>query len=1218
MRLVNWRSLAIGAAGLGLAACGDDVVVANQGTLTAAPASVTCAPGTTQAIGANLAGGQTGATFTFATANVSPANAFTVTGTGSTATVTCTNVGSGTVTVTSGNQTFNVPVTVSGTAQSPFSVLIAPSNATVAVNGTVTLSGTVLGAGTLPAVRYRSAQPNIATVDSTSGVVTGRAVGVATIIASPAGFPATAAAATVTVVGAGGLVSSIVANPPSVTLSTGQTQQLSAQVNLQTNAPTTTARTVTYTSQNPAIATVSTTGLVTGVANGSTSIIVRSTADTAIFVAVPVTVRAQQAVRVTIANVTTENTNQLVDITQPIGTAAPNTGASGFNNTGSIFVTLNVDPGDATINRVDLFLSPAASPNDTTNRVCSQVFTAALADAYRLALQNGSADVQPITCPINLAAFDTATGNPRIRNGNAVLRARVTGSFAGTGTTGQASQIAQFTQNLQINNQSGFFVRVTNTPDAAQVTNSGNQRGTAQGPDGRNWVAGSLNFAILPISFDTVVSGAPAPREVTVQLSDSGAYGGPLTRTLRVTAAASGPTTVTFPGRPATQPFGVTGGSNALGNVSPRDTASTATGQNLDGVTSGPTGTRVQVSGVGFGSGAALNALSVTLNGATQTLNTGAQNQFVGTFRLNIDNQAPQPASTFAIPAATLTSNFTQLTPPTGPFVGFLGGTMTPATVFAPNFNNTLAGNNAVLGVTGNGDFGGVDRVTTTFFADTVSTLPSFTAANIQTGGIRFVSGSSLPAANANTFYAAAARFVDVLGNARNQIVTQGAATLNAAGQLTAGGTALTFGVDLTRPTLTTTGADSIVNIANQGVAQNNVATQYTDDIGFGGTPLVVIGQRQVRSPDLASATAPQTFCFTGLAAGVATFSASNTNTTGPCEGVPVSGTSTITLSNTANGQYTFAIVARDQAGNVSDTARVRRYVDVTLPTPGSISLPQVLTGNAAVQFTSSASDNLELGTAYPQVSYAAVSPATYGTGAFQLSYAAQSLTTLGRAFDNVFTAINSSITLTVPSFLRSVTFASAAGVPAVPTNANLADSLIAVVTDAAIAPGFQANQTTTIVPIPAGNIPLTGFGPTIFATGNQTSQINSFTLTSSSPTIALTRSGTFTVATAGQIGAFINPLARVELWYSQVGAAAVYQRLALVPSGLTTDNTAAAANVGRVINSTLTFSPTGTALEGGVTSTQSVEYNIIAVGVTQAGDALVSAPVRVTITAAP
>ncbi|HLL23895.1 MAG TPA: Ig-like domain-containing protein, partial [Kofleriaceae bacterium] len=454
MRLVNWRSLAIVAAGLGLAACGDDVVVANVGTLSASPTAVTCAPGTTAALGANLSPSSSGATFTYATSGVTPANAFTVTGSGSTATITCSNAGSGSVTITSGNQTITVPVTVSGQGGGGFNVIIAPSSQSVAVGGTATFSGTIIGSGTVPAVRFRSAQPNIATVDSITGVARGVAVGVATILASPAGSPANAAAATLTVLGPSQIVQSIAATPNPITLQTGQTQQLSATVNLQPNAPTNTARTVTYTSQNNAIATVSSTGLVTGVANGSTTINVRSTADTAIFQTVAVTVRAQTAVRITIANVTTENTNQLVDITQPIGTAAPNTGATGNNNTGSIFVTLNVDPGDATINRVDLFLAPAATPNDTTNRVCSQVFTAALADAYRLAMQNGSADVQPITCPINLAAFDTATGNPRIRNGTAVLRARVTGSFPGTtGTTAQAGQIAQFTQNLQINNQ---------------------------------------------------------------------------------------------------------------------------------------------------------------------------------------------------------------------------------------------------------------------------------------------------------------------------------------------------------------------------------------------------------------------------------------------------------------------------------------------------------------------------------------------------------------------------------------------------------------------------------------------------------------------------------------------------------------------------------------------------------------------------------------------
>ena len=531
MRLVNWRSVAIGVAGFGLAACGDDVsVVQQQSTLAVNPSSLTCSAGQTLAIGATLTPSVTGATYTYTAGSA----AVTVTGNGATATVNCVTAGASSITVTSNGQTVTVPVTINARVGNETGIIITPTTTSIAVGGQTTLTATVLGNGTLGAARFRSAQPAIATVDSISGVVRGVSVGVATILVSPAGNTGLTAAATVNVLGANQLIQSIAAQPQTVTLQNGQTQQLSATVQLQPNAPAGTSRAVTYTSRNTQVATVSSTGLVTGVANGSTEILVRSTADTSFFVSVPVTVREAAPVRLSIANITSANTQQLIDITQPIGTGANNVGGQFNNQTGSIFVTLNLDPGDARVSRVDVFLAPAATPNDTTNRVCSQVFSATLADAYRQALQTGAADVQPITCPINLAAFDTTTGNAAIRNGTAVLRARVTGTFAGSTTP--ASQIAQFVQTLTINNVSGFFVRVTNTPSAAQA--AVNARGTAQGQDGRQWVAGTLNFAVLPVSFEAPMTGNNTTPNVTVTLIDSATPFGVLTRTATATAAA--------------------------------------------------------------------------------------------------------------------------------------------------------------------------------------------------------------------------------------------------------------------------------------------------------------------------------------------------------------------------------------------------------------------------------------------------------------------------------------------------------------------------------------------------------------------------------------------------------------------------------------------------------------------------------------------------------
>lgn len=1226
MRLVNWRSVAIGVAGLSLAACGDDVsVVQPQSTLTVNPTSVSCAVGQEVAIGASLNPSVTGATFTYTASGTG----VTVTGTGATATVKCNTVGASSITVVSGNQTVTVPVTVTA-GQSPVSgIIITPTTAAVGVGGTVTLNATVLGTGTLPAARYRSAQPAIATVDSVSGVVRGVTAGVATILASPAGNPGLTAAATVTVLGSGQIVQSITVSPDNVTLQTGQTQQVSPNVTLSQNAPAGTPRTVTYTSSNTAVATVSSAGLITAVGNGSTSIIVRSTADTAIFVAVPVTVRAPAPVTITIANVTTQATNQLVDITQPLGTDPTNTGANGNNATGSIFVNLNFDPGDANVSRVDLFLAPSATPNDTTNRVCSQIFSATQAEAYRLALSTGSADVQPITCQINLAAFDTLTGIPGIRNGTAVLRARVTGTFPGTSQS--ASQIAQFTQNLTIRNLSGFFVKATNTPSAAQA--AVNARGTAQGPDGRNWLAGSLSLAILPVSFEAPSTGSNLTPEITVTLNDPNTFWGNLTRTVTVPAATTGATTVTFPGQTATQPrdnanntlAGAAG--TAAGSVSARSLTSSSSLQNIDGWTSGPNGTRVTINGIGFNqtSTGQFSTLAAQINGTTLPLTTGAQAQNPGEFFLNIDNTAPQPAAQFNVLAANFTGPVT--VDGFNQFVGFIGGAFNvndPAVSFGSrNFAPTFA--NAA---TTNADFGGVDRVTTTYFAQLIANLSSLSAANVFTGGTQFSNGSQLAAVNFsdNRGYAAIARFTDVLGNSRNQLVEQGAIALDGNGQIQTRGTNVSFGVDLSAPTLQIPNLSTIngvvVNAANQGTAPSTItlAGAYSDDVGFGGTPIQILGQQQRRSAENPAAGV-STYCLQSVdAAGNMTFNANSTAQTGlSCGFISIQGVPSLNLATIApvvTGQYDFRIRTRDQAGNLSTEANVTRYVDLIAPVVGGVSLPQTLTGNAPAAFTTAATDNLELGSAYPQITYSAA-PAGFGAGQFQLAYT-QALTQLGSPFGTVTASVNNSIPLTVPSFIRSVTFTTA-GVPQVPTAANLAQVVVSVVADAA------GNQGVTQVPIPGANISQTGFTGTIFDTGNQTSDINGFALTFANNAVAFPNqlslgnttnaptTGTFSVATTGQVNAFINPFVRVELWYSQVGGPAVYQFLGTAPVGIVTDVPANGAT-GRTITSNFVFSPVGTALATGVNANTSVQYNVVAVGITASGDALVSQPVTITV----
>lgn len=151
---------------------------------------------------------------------------------------------------------------------------VSPATATIPVNGTQQLffraydhTGWELGSLYPDRVwSITSSNSTVATINTSTGVVTGKAAGTAQITASLAGGTGTA---TITVVA--DPVASVTVSPNPASVSTGQTTQLTATLK-SSNGTVLTGRTVTWTSANPSIATVSSSGLVTGVAEGSTTI----------------------------------------------------------------------------------------------------------------------------------------------------------------------------------------------------------------------------------------------------------------------------------------------------------------------------------------------------------------------------------------------------------------------------------------------------------------------------------------------------------------------------------------------------------------------------------------------------------------------------------------------------------------------------------------------------------------------------------------------------------------------------------------------------------------------------------------------------------------------------------------------------------------------------------------------------------------------------------
>ena len=259
--------------------------------------------------------------------------------------------------------------------------------------------------------------------------------------------------------------------PAQLTIDVDQTVALTAvvTVNPGSGAP---ATTVTWSSADATIASVSATGAVTGVAPGTTSIRATSTADASKVGAAAITVREAAPATVSIKSVTAGGLNTPVN----------------FNNVlGQIDVTLNVDPGDQSVSSVDVLIDGEVA--------CSQGFSGIVA------VEEMAEALAEIVCSVATHEFDPATGEVTYFNGVHQLSARAN-------LTG-GTQVATPSVNLTFNNPSGFIAEVTNTgtngsaPSNAINPNTG--FGYTQGTHelkliGVNYAPGGLAFATVGVN----------------------------------------------------------------------------------------------------------------------------------------------------------------------------------------------------------------------------------------------------------------------------------------------------------------------------------------------------------------------------------------------------------------------------------------------------------------------------------------------------------------------------------------------------------------------------------------------------------------------------------------------------------------------------------------------------------------------------------------------
>jgi hypothetical protein len=325
-----------------------------------------------------------------------------------------------------------------------FAISGAPVTA-VQVGAKIQLSAT-------EAATWASSAANVATVDG-NGLVTAVAAGTASITATSTVDVSRHASVTITVTAPA--VRSVTVSPSNAILKPGDTQGFSANVDADAGV----ARTVTWTSSNNAVATVSTAGVVTAVTVGNATITAASTVTPAVTGTAAITVRAPVQAAISISNITV--------------TGTPGNTVNVNNVAGSIDVNMNVDPGEQVVTRAEVLIDG--------NVACSQNLSGAQSEALRLAAAFDDLESVIVSCQINTAAFSATTGVANFANGSHTIAARAI--IAG------GTQTATPSTQLTFNNTSGVIVTLTT---GAPVINPGT---------GFAWIGGGVTLNVVGVSY---------------------------------------------------------------------------------------------------------------------------------------------------------------------------------------------------------------------------------------------------------------------------------------------------------------------------------------------------------------------------------------------------------------------------------------------------------------------------------------------------------------------------------------------------------------------------------------------------------------------------------------------------------------------------------------------------------------------------------------------
>src|SRR6059058_1920334 len=332
------------------------------------------------------------------------------------------------------------------------SVSVSPASASVSVGQTVQLAATPKDANGNPltgrTVTWSSGNSGVATV-SASGIVTGVSPGAATITAASEGKSGTAAVTVSSVP-----VASVAVSPTSASVSVGQTVQLAATPK-DANGNPLTGRTVTWSSGNTAVATVSASGLVTGVSAGAATITAASEGQSG---SAAITVTS-----VPVASVAVSPASASVQTGQAVQLTATPKDANGNPLSGRTIVWMSSNTAAATVNTSGRVTGVAAGSATITATSEGKSGTAAI-----------TVTAPPAPAPVATVAVSPASAS--VAAGQAVQLSAVTKDSAGTVLTGRTVTWASSNSGIASVSGSGFVTGVA--AGAATIT------GTSEGKSG--------------------------------------------------------------------------------------------------------------------------------------------------------------------------------------------------------------------------------------------------------------------------------------------------------------------------------------------------------------------------------------------------------------------------------------------------------------------------------------------------------------------------------------------------------------------------------------------------------------------------------------------------------------------------------------------------------------------------------------------------------------